>query len=147
MQRVEERLRVLGQQPEARAEGMFADFVAAVTETDGGLALWIEARCTDPDQADMTGALYSAFLSAIRVMVFHASRSLWWELGGARIDVQGDSVLLEARASSASLLEALDTEVERRAEMEELYQRLRELYDRLDQLRQEQLEREAAQAP
>lgn len=107
--------------------GEMADFLVALSESDGGLILEVTARRPGGGGAAANARFLRMVLLATRFAVAPIHRQLDRELGDARIEVEGEDVVASVTVSGATLVDTVATYAARQRELRDLRRRLTEL--------------------
>lgn len=103
------------------------DVLLTVTETDGGIALDLEAALPTGEMGELSTQVLETTLAILRLAVLWVGPELSRDLGSTVFHDAGDSVVASAVISRASLYDAIDRLVEHDDQVRELKARIKEL--------------------
>jgi hypothetical protein len=119
--------RELAKRPELETTALLSDMAVTVSETDGGLRVEVLARRPDSRDPLVSELLIEVVCSMLRIVVYHISPELAYELGDYHVIHEDDGLRFDITMSQASVLDAINLEAERLRELRYVRRRLEEL--------------------
>jgi hypothetical protein len=131
---LESQLRKLRDQDEAEILVRTGDMLLSATETDGGVALDLEAAMPSGESGELSIQVLQGTLMLLRLVIFWVGAELSRDLEATVFRDTGESIVASVVVSRASLFEAVDRLVAHDEQMRALTERIETLREQQRQL-------------